>query len=107
MRFYRSDWIGTILGLALGSYQLFVILNKPIFPAFNSEALIPVIVSNLFLMIIAYGVSTGIVGMVYHSIIGLPSQAIIPIVFFGAAGFGFLGAYYIHPELAYRSSEKA
>ena len=137
MNLYRSDWIGILVGVAMGSYQPFAILDKPIFPVVVNEALIPIILFgvltppllalvekfilkshwpivekigkyiNLYFMMIAYGISTGVVGLAYHLSIGLPEHTFMPIVFFCSAGFGFLAAYFIQPELAYRPNEKA
>ncbi len=134
MNLYRSDWIGIILGIGLGAYQPFGILNNPMLSAFNSEALLQFIMIgliapsilalltkftvkakssigekigkyiNLFFMMIAFGVTTGFVGFAYHLIIGLPAPALMSITFFGAGGFGFIGAYLIYPDLAYRSN---
>jgi hypothetical protein len=137
MKLYRSDWIGIFLGIVLGAYQPFVILNEKMTFGFNHEILVFVMVFgltapsilalinrflikshssfqekigkyvNLYFMMVAYGISTGIVGLVYHLIFGLPEYALMPIVFFGSAGFGFLGAYFVYPKLAYRPNEQA
>lgn len=108
----------------------------PMFSAFNNEALIQVLIFgligppvlalitkfikrrslmqkkvgnhiNLFFMMIAFCLSAGIVGGAYHLIVGLPDQALMPIVFFGAGGFGFIAAYLINPALAYRQNDKS
>lgn len=135
MKLYRSDWIGITLGVILGAYQPFAILNNPITSGFNHQALIQVMVFgligppllalisrlfatnnssfqekigryvNLVFMMVAYGVTTGAVGLGFHLLFGLPDQALMPFVFFGSAGFGFLGAYFINPQAAYRPSE--
>ena len=132
MRFYRSDWVGVMLGLVLGGYQPFAILNGPVFPSMNNEALLSIaafgligppilaLISrfvrkspsamrekigkyvNLMFMMIAYGITTGLVGVVCYNIIGFPSWTLVPIAFLGAAGFGFMGAYFINPALADR-----
>ncbi|NOT65349.1 MAG: hypothetical protein HOP06_04840 [Methylotenera sp.] len=135
MKLYRSDWTGIILGVIFGAYQPFAILNKPIVSSFPHQALIQVMVFgligppilalisrlfitnnssfqekigryvNLVFMMVAYGITTGAVGLGYHLLVGLPHQALMPIVFFGSAGFGFLGAYFINPQAAYRPHE--
>lgn len=129
---HHSDWFGILIGMALGVVQPFVIIEKAFGPEMNSNTLISValfglfappilaIVNKLFktarssffefignyvntvFMMIAFGLSTGATGLVYHLAIGLPSNTLMPIVFFGAAGFGFVLAYFIYPDLAYR-----
>jgi len=137
MKFYRSDWIGIIFGLIGGCCQPFAFLIYPEMSTSNSEEYFlsiafgligPVVLGlvtkfgakghssiqekvgkyiNVFFMLIAYGISSGLVGAIFHITVGLPEQAKVPLAFFGSAGFGFLFAYLINPSLAYRPVEKA
>lgn len=132
MKLYRSDWIGIVLGVAIGAYQPFDLINKPMIQSSPPETLIPILFFgllgppilalivkflpqfgfkfyekigayiNFIFLIIAYGISTGTVGLIYHLFFTLPDHALVPIAFFGASGVGFLGAYFVNPQLAFR-----
>ena len=132
IQFYKSDWIGIVIGIVMGACQPFFlmdsqgffkdesVLNQVILQAVIFGLIAPPIVAllnkfiikktsyflkklskhvNFMFMTIAFGITAGIVGWTYHFIVGLPKPELLQIAFFGSAGFGFWGAYLIHPQM--------
>ncbi|TYK64199.1 hypothetical protein [Colwellia echini] len=129
----RSDWLGILIGIIAGVVQTLVLANKEVgfpmppsllpialfglggppvlavvnklFKTAKSTTQLPMSKNvNLIFMVIAMGLSTGFVGLVYHFAIGLPANSLMPIVFLGTSGFGFILAHLIYPDLANRQT---
>ncbi|MFC3153473.1 hypothetical protein ACFOEK_20700 [Litoribrevibacter euphylliae] len=137
MNFNQSEKVGIVVGIILGVAQVPSLINQEMFPVFPDQLVLQVLLFgllaplvlafitklvfkpsspfmskvssyvNVFFLMVAFGLSCGFTGVCYHLIFGLPDHTLMPIVFFGASGIGFLGAYFINPELAYRVSSKA
>jgi len=103
---YRSDWIGIVLGILLGAYQPFSIMDTPIGKNLDLEIIpffvvfglfappilafitkvLPIIFRSIYekvglyinfiFLIVAFGITTGIVGFAYHLIFGVPERAL-------------------------------
>ncbi|NMP17703.1 hypothetical protein [Thalassotalea sp. Y01] len=125
---HRRDWFGIAIGIIIGIFQTFTLIGKEFDFPVQAESLFPIAIfglggppllaivnklfktahlsiqvpRNIIFMIIAMGLSTGAVGLVYHFAVGLPVNSMMPIVFLGSAGFGFIFAYFIYPDLGYR-----
>lgn len=137
MKLYKSDWIGIVMGVVIATIQLFVIPFHFIFPITKDVvitfvlfgvitppimALITKILNlnthnsfdklvggyvNKYFLLISYGLSMGIMGSVYHMVVGFTDDKFFISLFFGAAGVGFLLAYIINPALVYRPKNDA
>ena len=56
----------------------------------------------MIFFMITFGIFTGISGFGYYLFVNGDSSAIPILSFFGSAGIGFIFAYLINPELAFR-----
>jgi len=100
---YSQDalWTTAIFGILVP--PVLTILNNRITPFFG-EKMFRNINSyvNLFYLMISFGLSTGLVGVIVYLISHGERAALIPIAFFGCGGIGFLVAYFMDTTIGYR-----
>ena len=133
----RSDWVGIVLGSVMGLYQGIVVFDSEIGRGLENAAIFPVVLFGLFgppvlallnkflpipmprmykaigkyvniiFLMIAFGIFTGISGFTYYWVVGGSNSVLFLLSFFSSAGVGFLFAYLIYPELAFRPESNA
>ncbi|MCT7360660.1 hypothetical protein [Thalassolituus pacificus] len=132
IRFLPSDWLGLAAGTVAGLIQGITIFssniilhteNTPVLPGVFFGLFAPAILAlfskiiplpapatnqkigryiNMIFFMITFGIFTGISGFGYYLFVNGDSSAIPILSFFGSAGIGFIFAYLINPELAFR-----